>query len=192
MGQYRTSAGEGGGTYLFLCKPPHEMTATQPPSAPVQPAMHSYPPLHLPAVHSLVTEHCQLSRSPPALPPFPTHLLELLVPFEEQDVDRLEVVDHGVLLKLLPHLGAHCRRREVDGVQLHNLGCSPVPVAVERAGAGAGDGPGAGGGAQTGETGGDRGHRGRWLGRRRRGEAFSALFLRRRLAPLEHLCSGLS
>lgn len=44
------------------------------------------------------------------------------MPLEQQDIDRLQIVDEHVALKLLAHLGPDGRSGEVDRVELDDLG----------------------------------------------------------------------
>lgn len=59
-----------------------------------------------------------LREPPQAAYPKQTHLLELLVTLQQQDINRLQIVDERVALKLLPDFGANSRGGEVDGVEL--------------------------------------------------------------------------
>lgn len=77
---------------------------------------------------------------------------------QQQDIDRLQIVDEQIPLVLLPDFSADRTRRKVGRVEFYDIGRGAVPGSVEGAGARTGDDPGAGGAGDAGETGRDRGH----------------------------------
>ena len=68
--------------------------------------------------------------------------MKLLRPFEQHDVERLQIVNVAVPLKLLADFGAHVGGVQVDGIKLADFWRRSVPISIECTSSSVCDGPG--------------------------------------------------